>query len=153
MSRTPWSVDEGGAPALPEELLSRVLDVVRAEERVRLAEADHAYQLALLAREASARRLPSGRSALAACARAVGVARTTLTAFSLVAHRWNLREVRALLLQRDARGKHLSVTHLIAMAQLPKSARTAWIERALGDGLDVRALKRALREQPTATSV
>ena len=80
------------------------------------------------------------------CARQVGVARTTLHAFSIIANRWQLPELRALFLRRDPEGRALSATHLLLVGRLPRAARERWIERVLADGLDVRALKSAMRE-------
>jgi hypothetical protein len=37
------------------------------------------------------------------------------------------------------------VTHLVLIARLSKAERESWIERVVAEGLDVRALKKAMR--------
>ncbi len=130
---------------LPGDLKDRVDLVLRMASAVRIAEADYVYSLALLVKASTGHRLRDGSSATAACASAVGLARTTLAAFTLVAARWTADELRQILALRDVRGQPLSVTHLVLIARLPRAVREPWIARVLAEGLDVRSLKRAIR--------
>jgi hypothetical protein len=130
---------------LPDDLRDRVDQIRRMALAIRTAEAEYVYQLALLAKAAAAYRFPDGSSATTVCAAAIGLGRTTLAAFALVAARWTAGELRQLLTLRDIRGQPLSVTHLLLVARLPRTIREPWIGRILAEGLDVRSLKRAMR--------
>jgi len=130
---------------LPADLRELIDEVRRATACIRVAQAEHAYRLALLAKAATSRRLANRLAAMEACARHVGVARTTLHAFSILATRWGLDELRELFIRQDANGQALSVTHLLLVGHLPRATRDRWINRVLTEGLDVRSLKSLMR--------
>jgi hypothetical protein len=130
------------ACGLPTDLHELLTDAMRAAAELRVAEAESAYRLALLVRAATGRRLGRGGSALAACAKQLGVSRSTLQPFSSIASRWSPQELRTLFERSDSRS--LSVSHLLIIGQLPGPARDRWIERILAEGLGVHELRSRL---------
>jgi hypothetical protein len=121
-------------------LENAVADAIRAARDAKLAEAEYAYKMAIVAQVAAGRRL-SGMSAVEASARSLGVTRRTLQQWAILATRWTLAECRVLLERRGPDGNSLTVSHLLVVASLPREARKHWIERALLDGLAVRELR------------
>jgi hypothetical protein len=73
---------------LQEDLLGLVEAVNRAAVGIRVAEAEHAFLITVLARASAGRHTQHGLTATEACARALGVARSTLQAFASLAARW-----------------------------------------------------------------
>jgi hypothetical protein len=134
--------DSASVCVLPVDLHEFVADALRSATDLRQAEAENAYRLALLVRAATGRRLGRGGSALAACAKLLGVSRSTLQPFSSIASRWSPQELRALFERSDSR--FLSVSHLLLIGQLPRTARNPWIKRVLEEGLGVHELRRRL---------
>jgi hypothetical protein len=131
----------GGAQAdVAPDVWDAVADAVRAAREVRLAEAEHAYKMAIVARVAAGRRC-SGRSAVEVSARSLGVTRRTLQQFAILATRWTFDEYRVLLERRGPSGHSLTVSHLLVVAPLSREAREHWIARVLLEGLAVRTLR------------
>jgi len=131
---------------LPEDLSALVAGLLAAEENVNAATAECVYRLAFLARAAHGRRVGS-LDAMSVCAQAIGITRQTLQPFALIARCWTQEELRELLTRRDAHGRGLSSSHLVTLARIPRAARIRWIERALAESLDVRALRRKIHEE------
>lgn len=141
--------EQGGAPcflALPTDLCELVGRVRGSALAIRVAEAEHAHSLAVLARASIGRHVTGDVTAMEACAEEVGVARRTLAAFSVIATRWDPLELRALLEQRGVDGHALSVSQLLLLASLPRASREYWTERVFREALDVRALRLLMRE-------
>jgi hypothetical protein len=132
---------------LPPEVTELVAVAEQAARDLRLAEAEHAYRLALVARAATGRRLAKGGSALEACAKRLGLARSTLQAFSALACCWSREELRAMFAR--ARSSCLSISHLLLVSQLPRLERYRRIEQILDGSLGVRELRRLFDSDAT----
>jgi len=138
----------GDDPPLPDELHKLAQDVLDTFAKERAVEAEQAYRLALLAKAAFLHKSARG-SAIAACARAVGLSRQTLQPYAIVATRWSAPELKQLLAERrNVRGEPISISHLVLLAKLPRATRDTWIERAFAEGLTVRQLRDLLRGVP-----
>src|ERR1700716_1071733 len=98
------SNDGGGPPDLPDDLRELVGLARASAANLAMAEAEHAYQVALLAQAALGRSVAED-SAMAICAKALGVAGPTLRAFAVLATRWARHEFTALFARRDPRGR------------------------------------------------
>jgi hypothetical protein len=81
-----------------------------------------------------------------ACAMEIGLARSTLTVFSILATRWAPDQLRTLFERRGLRGRSLSLTQLVLIARRPRPEGAQWIERVLGEDCDVRELKERMRK-------
>src|ERR1700730_6956325 len=139
------SVPSGGeTPALPADLHHCVADARRAAVALRLAEAENAYRLALLVGAATGRRLGHEGSAIEACAKMLGVARSTLQPFAIIAVCWSPQELRTLFGYGD---RSLSVSHLLIAARLPRPARDQWLERVHAERLGVHEFRRRLKDE------
>jgi hypothetical protein len=125
---------------LPHDLTELVAVAEQAARDLRLAEAEHAYRLALVARAATGRRLAKGGGALEVCASRLGLARSTLQAFSTLACCWSREELRAMFAR--APSASLSISHLLLVSQLPRPERHRTIEQILDGSLGVRELRR-----------
>jgi hypothetical protein len=127
---------------LPADLNELVAGARRSAADLRVAEAENAYRLALLVREATGRQLAGGGSALTACAALLGVSRSTLQPFSIIASCWSTQELQTLF--QRSRNRCLSVSHLLLIGRLPQPARNQWMERVLAEGLGVHELRHRL---------
>jgi hypothetical protein len=136
-----------GACLLPADLHEFLAAARRAAAELRLAEAENAYRLALLVRAATGRHGGRGGSALAARAQLLGVSRSTLQPFSIIASCWSPDELRTIFERSDSRS--LSVSHLLLIGQLPGPTRHQWIERVLAEGLGVHELRSRLKAAAT----
>jgi hypothetical protein len=130
---------------LPEDLGYLVTEAQHAI----IAEAERAYRFSVLARTAAGRRA-GGYNAIEACARALGVSRQLLQSYAVLAMRWTPGQFRAALGRRGANGRPLSLSHLLLIAPLPRSAGASWIECVLAEGIDVRELRQRLRRSRTS---
>jgi hypothetical protein len=137
---------ESSSGDLPGDLSELLEEVHRAELDVRVAEAKYARSLALLAGAARGRRV-GGASAIGICANALGMARQTLQPFAIIAARWSQQELDAIFERRRASGRPLTTSHLLCIARLPRGARREWIQRALHEDLDVRALRESIASE------
>jgi hypothetical protein len=142
----PWGSpdDSRREVELPEDLLDLLEAVNRAAAGIRVAEAEHACRIAALARASAGRRAPHGLTATEACARALGVARSTLQAFAALAARWTPDDLRMMFGRRDARGRALSLSQILLISRLPRGAREQCVQRILAQGLSVRELRREI---------
>ena len=127
-------------PELPEDLRELVEHARAAGSAVRIAQAEYAYRLSLLALRAAGHRLGCV-AAISAAATALGISRQTLQPYAVLAARWAPEDLRALFKLRTTHGRPLSVTHFLVLARLPRSKRDALIARALREGLDARTLR------------
>jgi hypothetical protein len=130
---------------LPTDLEELVSDAWQAARDLRLAEAENAHRIALLAQASTGRRLAGGGSAVEACAKRLGLARTTLQPFSALARCWSRQELRAIFARTHT--GCLSISHLLLVSQLPRSARNRWIRDLLMGGCGVRELRSTLLNQ------
>jgi hypothetical protein len=126
---------------LPEDLRDLLDAVRRAAVDIRAAEAEHACRIATLARASAGRHARHGLTATEACARALGVARSTLQAFATLAARWSPEDLRTMFQRRDPRGRALSLSNLLVISRLPRVAREQCIHRIFREGLSVRELR------------
>jgi hypothetical protein len=137
----------GETVALPEDLQALVLRARRAAAEAAVADANLAYALSLLAQAATGRSVPAGRGgAVETCARALGYSRQKLQLYGVIARRWTAEQFSALVKRGALAGGRLSVSHLLLIAALPRSARDVWIERVLEQGISAHALKERLQE-------
>jgi hypothetical protein len=129
---------------LPEDLRELLQAVNLAAIDIRVAEAEHACRIAALASASAGRHTRRGLTATEACARALGVACSTLQAFAALATRWTPEDLRTIFQQGDARGRALSVSQLLLISRLPRGAREQCLQRILAEGLSVRELRKAI---------
>jgi hypothetical protein len=137
---------------LPDDLRELLEAVNRASIDIRAAEAERACRIAALARAAAGRHARHGLTATEACARALGVARSTLQAFAALAARWTPEDLRTMFRHHDAGGRALSVSQLLLISRLPRQQRTECVQRILAEGLSVRELRKAIRPAGVAAN-
>ncbi len=84
-----------------------------------------------------------GERGVQALATALGIGVMTLYRHARVAQHWTAAEVTAFQELRDALGRPLSWSHLVALAERP-SARDKWIKRTLANAWSARRLEREM---------
>ena len=130
-----------GKGECPDQLFAAV---AQAEASLHAAEAEYALRMAAVAR--AARRGGAGaRSAVRACASALGITRQTLQPYALVAMRWKEAELRSLLERQDCNGRCISLSHLLILCRLPLAERQRRTEETFREGLAVHRLRERIR--------
>jgi DNA-binding response OmpR family regulator len=146
-SRRPHSArTEHALAVVPPSLHALASAVLEAEAFEETWYAECSYRLALLASAAS---VHASTGALQHCALAFGIGLESMRQHALVGSRWAPDELRRLLIERrNAKGEHITVSHLYELAGLSGPARQAWVERVLARSLTVNALREELRAHP-----
>jgi CheY-like chemotaxis protein len=137
------------SPKLPADLEKVVSGALHVGADLGALEAEHAYHLALVARAATGRRV-GGRSAVAICAEALGMARPTLQAYVSLIARWSAIDIKRLLGRRDCNGRSvITVSQLMLIARAPGAQRAFLLEQAARGDVDIRCLRSLVRECST----
>lgn len=131
---------------LPPDLQRSVQAAAAARRRESEAHAETALELARVAQSALAHG-GRGGSMVRACARALGLHRTTLQSYAQIT-RWSVSELRVLLVERrNVLGEPISISHLALLAPLPRSRRLVWTERVFAQGMTAHELRKALQDE------
>lgn len=137
----------GLTPKLPEGLARVVKDALDVRADLGAIEAEYAYHLVLVARAATGLRV-GGRSAVAICAEALGMARPTLQAYVSLIARYSATEIKRLLTLRDCHGRSVvTMSHLMLVARAPLTRREQLLEQVARGDADIRQLRLLLRSR------
>jgi hypothetical protein len=147
------TVQQGLSPGpLLDELGRCAQAVVAVSEQLRIAEAEQACRILILARVAG-QCVAAEVADFEYCARTAGLTRQTLQPYMRLAGRWEPAHLRYLLLERkNADGQNASISHLLLLARLPQARCQAWTEVLFQRSWSVRQLQEAVRRESDAIS-